>query len=113
MFSRRGKGLYFLGGKSCDAFVQPAFIFLDGKSSKKHVTWPLSSRSKHGLPLQTCFQLFHSIRKHKDFATVVLSFYKRETVSKKLLWQQTKAEFNLFAYKMDFRAAYLPISFNL
>ena len=36
--------LHFPGGKSCDAFVQPAF-FLFGKSRKKWCD-PVSSRSK-------------------------------------------------------------------
>ena len=41
--------LYFLGRKSCDAFVQPAFY--SWREIAQEMAWPLSSRSKTCLPL--------------------------------------------------------------
>ena len=47
---RRGRSmLYFLGRKSCDAFVQPAFF--SWREIAQEMAWPLSSRSKTCLPL--------------------------------------------------------------
>ena len=51
--------LYFLGGKSCDAFVQPAF-FLVGNRAGNDVAIVVAF--KNLFTLGTCFQLFHSIR---------------------------------------------------
>ena len=41
--------LYFLGRKSCDTFVQPAFF--SWREIAQEMTWPLTSRSKTCLPL--------------------------------------------------------------
>jgi len=58
-----GRMLHFLGGKSCDAFVQPA-DFLGGKSRKK---WRGHCRRIQKLIyfrylFSSRFQVFHSIR---------------------------------------------------
>ena len=45
---------YFLGGKSCDGFVQPEF-FLAGNRARNDVAAVIS------LLMGACFQLFHSI----------------------------------------------------
>ena len=51
--------LYYLGGKSCDAFVQTAF-FLAGNRTRNGVTTVVAF--KNLFILGTCFQLFHSKR---------------------------------------------------
>ena len=51
--------LYFLGGKSCDASVQPAF-FLAGNRAGNGVAIVVAF--KNLFTLGTCFQLFHSKR---------------------------------------------------
>ena len=58
--ARKGRSmLYFLGGKSCDAFVQPAFSLV-GNRARNGVAIVVAF--KNLFTLGTCFQLFHSIR---------------------------------------------------
>ena len=51
--------LYFLGGKSCDAFVQTAFSLV-GNRARNGVAIVVAF--KNLFTLGTCFQLFHSKR---------------------------------------------------
>ena len=51
--------LYFLGRKSCDAFVQPVF-FLAGNRTTNGMA--IFVEFKNLFTLQTSFQVFHSIR---------------------------------------------------
>ena len=78
----RESGISPSGGGVCykprDAFVQPAF-FVAGNCTR------------NGVAVVAFKNMFTSTASlHKDFVTVVLSF--QETVSKKLLWQQTIAD---------------------
>ena len=59
--------LYYLGGKSYDAFVQPAF-FLAGNRTRNGVNTVVAFKTL--FTLGTCFQLFYSKRILRPYCSV-------------------------------------------